>query len=1270
MRESIESAHLVKVDRATRGPLPRIAAEDRAMWESVHPGAPRRAGEAKPLGQKATGVCFNPTTAPRQRQENSARQGAKASRRQSPAQVGAHYYEYVQASVRRPGGSSRQWHSRALQPSRKRRWTSASVLKAAEAPIGPNARGQRPSTRRSISPVPVPLCSTAANKDAVRGHALFPLPTIPEFLTTPDVGKHPAFKSPSPTIRIKALARCAARALSLLCRLAASRLWSRVPASRDIPSPSPSPRLSGLTLSDALCRLPRSRRTASLVLCAVVPIRNARPTEKEAQEEEEKTTRSTQSEQGPSDRSVFVCPISKRHIAAARIPQLPTQVTSSHDRSGQVPTTPSPSIPNLIPFTQGTVAALTILDQPETPELSLQQHLDLAPDLVGYGSQLVTGDDPQSLMMAQPVPHQDKKRVKVYELRNNDWFDRGTGFCTAKFATTEDGGKDPKVIVESEDQPERLLLETTIQKQDGFQKQQGKLATAPYFPFQTLIVWQEPGSGVDMALSFQEAEGCAMIWRFVNSVQQQFQQNAGVDDNLSDDLAIEAIPPVNLPTAELGNLVEIETSIRVMSATATGREAVTKFIVADDYISKLIPLVEIAEDLESLPDLHRLCNIMKGILLLNDTSIIEHAVSDECLLGVVGALEYDPDFPSHKANHRHWLSNQGHYKEVVPINDDAVRRKIHQTYRLQYLKDVVLARILDDPTFSVLSSLIFFNQVEIVQHLQTNPTFLMNLFGIFSAHYPDTRKRKEAVLFIQQCCAIAKTIQAPARQSLYINFLNHGLLRVIYYGLRHVDVAVRVGATDILISIIDHDPTLIRQTIFRQMHEGTSSLLDSLIDLLLVEVDLGVKTQISDALRVILDQGGGPAAANEAAANNNANANGNKQQAAELAARARMQMPVDPQHEHFLTRFYESSALKLFRPLIELDTRSHLDFTVQEAAMFSCLVEVLGFFIRQHHRFSRYFFIVHNLAARIVQLLKCRDKYLQLVSIRFFRLIVGLQEELYVKNLIENDVLGPILEVLVETVPRDNLVSAACTELFDFVKKEYLRDMVKNLVADHRENLLLVCHIPPCQDLITRYDQTEGYTTNMDYFVDTDDDVTRRPPHLRMMEHLPIDLREEEYWDASDPEDEGEDQNLGDRSSRSGGSSSGKPLVDYPSDEDDAEDGLDNDTDDQSREEGDESLNFSPRSNVSANVPPPERLSEKRRREEDEDDDDELGKLMQSKRRNSNSTESNSSIAPNLNRRRKSSFTNGGGNVAPRKIAISLSPALRSGGPSRSDDDS
>lgn len=439
------------------------------------------------------------------------------------------------------------------------------------------------------------------------------------------------------------------------------------------------------------------------------------------------------------------------------------------------------------------------------------------------------------------------------------------------------------------------------------------------------------------------------------------------EDGLSDDLAMEVPAPISLPVADLGNLAEMESSMRIMTSTANGRDAIAKAIMAEDYIGKLIPLVEMAEDLESLPDLHRLCNIIKTILLLNDTTIIENAVSDKYILGVVGALEYDPDFPSHKANHRHWLDNQGRYKEVVHIEDKLTRQKIHQTYRLQYLKDVVLARILDDPTFSVLNSLIFFNQVEIVQHLQSNSAFLSELFGIFSARQRDQKKRKEAVLFIQQCCAIAKNIQPPARQTLYNNFIAHGLLQVIHFGLRHGDVAVRVAATDIMISIIDHDPHMIRQTIYRQMHENQGGLTDSLIELLLVEVDLGVKSQISEALKVLLDQGMIPQAPD-----NFAKVNG------ECSGRLRPQPSLDPQQELFLTKFYEGSALKLFQPLIDLENRTDMDFTVQQASIFTYLIDILCFFIRQHHRFSRYFVLNNNIASRVCQLLGSSEKYLRL----------------------------------------------------------------------------------------------------------------------------------------------------------------------------------------------------------------------------------------------------------------------------------------------------
>jgi protein phosphatase-4 regulatory subunit 3 len=79
--------------------------------------------------------------------------------------------------------------------------------------------------------------------------------------------------------------------------------------------------------------------------------------------------------------------------------------------------------------------------------------------------------------------------------------------------------------------------------------------------------------------------------------------------------------------------------MRMANSTAAGRDALAKFTVSADYVTKLVPLVEMAEDLESLSDLHRLCTITKTLILLNDTAIIEYAVTDDVVLGVVGALE-------------------------------------------------------------------------------------------------------------------------------------------------------------------------------------------------------------------------------------------------------------------------------------------------------------------------------------------------------------------------------------------------------------------------------------------------------------------------------------------------------------------------------------------------------------------------------------------------------------------------------------------------------
>lgn len=882
---------------------------------------------------------------------------------------------------------------------------------------------------------------------------------------------------------------------------------------------------------------------------------------------------------------------------------------------------------------------------------TLATTIDIAPSSEDYSVENLDGEL-QPLMMAQAVPNppNDKKRVKVYELKNNDWFDRGTGFCVASFIFNEvSRQEEPRVLVQSEDEPDKILLETRICKEDSFQKQQD-----------TLIVWTEPTTSVDMALSFQEGEGCAAIWKFIHNIQQQLLAIAGPDDALSDDISTDPFSnTLSLPNPGLGNLAEIESQVRSLHASPQGREALMKYVLNEDYIPKLIPLVEMAEDMEDLPSLHRLCNIMKTVILLNDPNIMDLVVSDELILGVVGALEYDPDFPSHKANHRHWLSKEGRYKEVVHIDDETIRKKIHATYRLQYLKDVVLARILDDPTFSVLNSSIFFNQVDIVGHLQTNPAFLKELFGVFGPQETDQERKKEAVLFIQQCCAIAKNIQQPTRQQLYNNFLGHGLLSVINFALRHSDVGVRVGATDVLVSMIDHDPQMIRQTIFRQINEKQTPLTDSLIDLLLVEADLGVKAQIADAIKVLLDPGSqnGPL-------DNMSRGNGD--------IPGRMRPQPDPQQAEFVKDFYDDSAKKLFKPLVDLKDRDNMDFSVHQVSLFIYLIEILCFFVRQHTHHSKYFVLSEKLGQRIAQLLKSPEKYLRLTALKFFRNLIGLQDEFYNQQMTQGKLFEPILDLVIETMPRDNLLNSACLEFFDFIKRENIKNIISHLVENYREKLAKITYVDTFNNYIIRYDQTQGFASNMETsFLDTEEDTPKRPETgrgTRWEGIKDLDAQEEEYFNTSDDEEDVAVKASTNRPAANGASPASKPLVDYNSDEEN--ENMDTDLSAGILEDTDENTppTPSPKDNsngvltpMSSSAPsPPEKLSEKRRREEE--DDDEMSKLTQPKRRNSSS-----SVASNTSSvlRRKKSFNNQNGATGGKnKIAISLSPAIKTGGDS------
>lgn len=803
------------------------------------------------------------------------------------------------------------------------------------------------------------------------------------------------------------------------------------------------------------------------------------------------------------------------------------------------------------------------------------------------------------MMALAAPPLNDRKRVKVYELKNNDWYDRGTGFCAGQVLANDEA----RIYVQSEDDAQRILLETRISRDDGYQRQQD-----------TLIVWTEP-SGIDMALSFQEADGCAQIWEFITDIQQRMlAMNPNEYDGLSDELVDGQ--GLLLPMPELANLHQVQETMRAASQTTHGRDALVKFVMAPEtqYLAKLLPLVELAEHVEDIQALHRLCTIMKTLILLNDTSIIELTVSDHAILGVVGALEYDPDFPSHKANHRHYLADESRFKEVVAIDNPVIKNKIHATYRLQYLKDVVLARILDDPTFTVLNSLIFYNQVDIVNHIQSSKDFIQELFTIFTTTDSDDQRKKDAVHFIQTCCSVAKSIQAQSRAHLFQNFIHGGLLEVVTYALRHHQASVRVAGTDILVALIDHDPVMMRSHIFRSINQKTKPLTDTLIELLLVEVDLGVKAQMADAIKVLLDPHASSTSMDMLGRTNG-----------DFMAKMRGANPnSSAQMESFVDNFYNDGAKRLFQPLKDLEHNQNLQtISVQEASLFVHLVEILCFFIRQHNFRSRYYIIAESLHCRVAQLLSCPQKHLKLTALKWFRTCIGLNDESHNRNMIENRILDPILDIVYQTMPRDNLLNSACLELFEFIKRENLKQLIVPLVEGYREKLLGITYVNTFGALVLKYEQIQSGYNPEDTSFSTQGGETPSRSHVaggqRWQGLKDTDAEEEAYFNAASDE-ETEDENAASLpetvvAKTPEGGPPMRPLVSYPEDED---------------EDTMEMLAASPSTPAEKKEPviesstpekpgsPPSIVPEKRRREDDDDDDlEKLAGAVPAKRRSS-----------------------------------------------------
>ncbi|TPX33217.1 hypothetical protein SmJEL517_g03825 [Synchytrium microbalum] len=756
-------------------------------------------------------------------------------------------------------------------------------------------------------------------------------------------------------------------------------------------------------------------------------------------------------------------------------------------------------------------APLLFPDLAETPqpvEASLASHQPLQSDpplaensavAVPQDEHLVTeqAQAPSGAAVIVTVEDNGKhSRVKVYELSDQgDWVDKGTGQVETTWVEPKDG---VCILVRSEDTG-AVTLNSKIRKDPIYQRQQ-----------ETLIVWTEP-NGTDLALSFQEPGGCQDVWDSIESVQKRLAiQGSDIDPLPASTTPVEGdgVPeksngPFTLPAPALANLKEIEQAVTNASRTIFGRDQLLQALHQDRYLETLLSLLGPAEDMEMMEELFALSAIIRMVIFLNESNVYDYILQDEVFEQVAGILEYDREFPHIKASHRDHLQSKAHFKEIIPIPNKDICAKITLVYRVQFLKDVALARLLDDSTFSTMNSLIFFNHVDIVNYFQSERDYLNQLFEMLSNEDVSMEKKKDVILLLHELTSIAKTLQVASRNQFYRSLGNHGLFAIFEYTLADTDMSIRLAVTAILTSVLEHDPGLVRSFCLAQAKNNHRPLIDLIIERFLQEPDSGLRSQFAEIIRVLLDTTG-----------------------LDTTDGIISHVGNDEDGDNFLKMFYEKQVLSLLDPIVTLDANmihkqegrpEVLVIDKDRVAVCNHICELVCFMIKHHTYRSKFYLLNKLVLEKFVLLFKCKDVYVRLSALRVIRTVIGMKDEFYNRHLTKADVFGPILSLYKETKGRYNMMNSALLELFEFIKKESVKLLINHMVSNHRK---LMESIPfgSLAAIILRYEQLQDTAARLNGPSEAEPATIKPKQHRDGWSKLDED--EEAYFNGSDDDDD------------------------------------------------------------------------------------------------------------------------------------------------------
>nr|XP_044619601.1 serine/threonine-protein phosphatase 4 regulatory subunit 3B-like [Equus asinus] len=616
--------------------------------------------------------------------------------------------------------------------------------------------------------------------------------------------------------------------------------------------------------------------------------------------------------------------------------------------------------------------------------------------------------------------------VKVYMLNEDqEWDNIGIGYVSFTYVEQFEG---VAMLVRSESD-DSVILETKINPNEPYQKQQG-----------TLIVWTHSDNR-DMALSFQDEGSCHEIWEAICRLQGN--PTIEITQNLLEEPGEE--PPdemldpgslIDLPNCELNTLEQISALVTSVLTSPRREESLAVLLENEDYIKKLLQLFHICENLRDMEGLHYLHKIIKGILFLNKTSLLEVLFSEECIMDVVGCLEYDPAL-AQPQRHREFLTQHAKFKEVVPITDSELRQKIHQTYRAQYIYDIVLPvpSPFEENVLSTVIAFIFFNKVEIVSMLQEDDKFLSDVFAQLRDKTINDDRRRELVFFFKEFCEFSQSLQPESKDALFTTLTELGILPALKIVMSVDDLQIRSAATDIFTYLLEHSPSMIQEFIMEeaQQSEDDNLFINLVIGQMVSDPDpeLGGAVRSVELLRALLNPDN------------------------------MLGTPGKCERSEFLNFFYKHCMHNFIAPLLAATSEEICEEkniagsdksnkyclnNYQTAQLLSLILELLTFCVQHHTYHIKSYIFSKDLLRRVLILMNSKHTFLVLSAVRFMRSMVGLKDEFYNDYIIKGNLFQPVVNVFLDNGNRYNMLNSAVIELFEYIRVENIKPLVAHIV--------------------------------------------------------------------------------------------------------------------------------------------------------------------------------------------------------------------------------